>query len=127
MRWKKCRTILLFFFLVHVRLLLVFLTSGLAVRAVPEQQNDEGDREQPVRNADGRDDGDEGLHEVVMFQDNPGIDSAVVTRERLSPLCQILVLIGKQRTGDVGWIPTPFDVDQEGGVPHGLVLQLVVA
>jgi len=99
----------------------------LAVWAIPEEQDNEGNCEQPVRDGDGRDNGDNGLRKVVMFQDNPGINSAVIARESLTPLCQILILVGKKRTCNVRGITTPFDVDQEGGVPHGLVLQFIVS
>ena len=54
------------------------------------------------------------------------LSSPVVTRECVAPLRQVLVLVGEQGAGDVRRVSAALDVDQQGRVPHGLVLQLVV-
>ena len=123
-RIQKC---LLILFLLHVGLLFVFPAPCLAVGAVPEEQHDEGYQEQAVGYCDGGHNGDKGLREVVVFQDDPRIDPAVVTGEGLAPLGQVFVLVGKHRARDFRRISAAFNVDQEWRVPHGLVLELVVS
>ena len=51
--------------------------------------------------------------------------SPVVTRERVSPLRQVLVLVGEQGAGDVRRVAAALDVDQQRRVVHRLVLQTV--
>ena len=118
---------LLFLLFIQIRLLLILLAPGLAVGTVPEEQNDQGYGEQPVRDCDGRHDRDNGLGEVVILENDPRVDPAVIAGEGLSSLSQIFVLVREHRAGDVGRVPAAFDVDEQRRVSHRLVLELVVS
>ena len=123
---KKCADSLFLFF-VQVGLFFILLAPCLTVGTIPEEQNDQSYCEQAVGDGDGGHDGDDGLGEVIIFKNNPRVDAAVVAREGLSPLGQVLVLVSEHRAGDVGRVAAALDVDKQGGVSHRLVLQLVVS
>ena len=53
------------------------------------------------------------------------ISVPVVARERVTPLRDVLVLVSEQGAGDVWRVAAALDVDKQGGVVHGLVLELV--
>ena len=96
------------------------MTFGLAIGTVPIQENTERYDEDDVRHDNGGDNGGHHFRGLVHFNDNPGVDAAVVTGKGFGFVQEGFVFGEEGRTGHVRWVATTLDIDQKRGIRHSL-------
>ena len=62
-----------------IDLFVILVKLGLAVWTIPVEKNDQRDDKNDIWNRDGGDYGANHLTRIVSFQNNPGIDTGVIT------------------------------------------------